>query len=459
MRRSARALAAVVMLVASAVASPAWAGQAAAVTNADVVRMVAAGLSDDVVVRAIRAAPATAFDITPNGIVDLHAQKVSDRVIAAMLDKQAPAAARGRTAIEADPHRKWEIEIHGGGAFGSSPSAGTGSLPPAGPSFFTTNFEASRRVSSWYFGDGAALLNAVNAAFSSSVVSGRITPLDSVLKQQGTTWGNGANVGLRVGYALTPRFTAEFTLDAPLGQLKTTDALLARVEASRASFITAWNDQTGFLRSGGSVVFTNPSVTSVAAIDDRRGRQIFTTGALTINFPSSSRIVPYATVGAGIVSNTGGSPSVNLTGNYRFTAWNYGAPLTIVGGVVTIPTFPVNETDNVSIRLVPSSKRSFAGVFGGGVRIVGSSRWGIRADVRAYISRNTVDVLVDANPQVAIGTPAGYIFPNITPSLQLSTSPSQPTSLSGAPISGFKTFSASGTPVQVAVSFGYFVRF
>jgi hypothetical protein len=90
---------------------------------------------------------------------------------------------------------------------------------------------------------------------------------------------------------------------------------------------------------------------------------------------------------------------------------------------------------------------------------MGSSRWGFRADVRAYVSRNTVDVLVDANPQLVIGTPAGYVFPTITPSLQLSTLSSQPTSLSGAPISGFKTFSSSGTPIQVAVSFGYFVRF
>jgi hypothetical protein len=155
----------------------------------------------------------------------------------------------------------------------------------------------------------------VNAAFSSSLVSGRITPLDAVLEQQGATRGNGGSVGVRVGYALTPRFTAEFTLDAPLAQLRATDALLAGVEASRASFITAWNDQTGFVRSGGGVVFTNPVVTSVAAIDDRRGRQIFTTGALNINFPLSSRIVPYATVGAGVVSNTGGAPSVTLMGD------------------------------------------------------------------------------------------------------------------------------------------------
>jgi hypothetical protein len=461
MRRSIRVL--VVCLVAWFAGPSRVAAQSnqAPLTNADVVRMISAGMSDGLVVRAIRTSAATRFDTSADALIALRAQKIPETVIAAMLDKQAPArtGAPGRTIVQPDPRKKWEVEVHGGGAFGSSPSDGTGGLPPAGPTFLTTGLNASRRVSSWYFGDGAALLNAVNTAFGSTLISGRITPLDAVLKQQGTTWRNGGSFGVRVGYGMTPRFTAEFTLDAPLGQLKTTDALLAGVEASRASFITAWNDQTGFLRSGGGIVFTNPAVTSVAAIDDRRGRQLFTTGGLTINFSTSSRFVPYATVGAGVVSNTGGAPSVTLTGNYRFTSWNFGAPITIVGGVPVIPTFPVNETDNVTIRLVPSKAHSFAGVFGGGVKLLGSPRWGVRADVRAYVSSNTVDVLVDANPQVAIGTPAGYIFPNLTPSLQLSTLPAQITSLSGAPISEFKTFTSSGMPVQVSVSLGYFVRF
>ncbi|HKF68186.1 MAG TPA: hypothetical protein VKB36_16685, partial [Vicinamibacterales bacterium] len=78
------------------------------------------------------------------------------------------------------------------------------------------------------------------------------------------------------------------------------------------------------------------------------------------------------------------------------------------------------------------------------------------------ISRNTVDVLVDATPQVTTATPAGLIASTLTPSLQFSNNPAitnQQSTLSGAPISGFKTFSSSGTPVQVAVSFGYFIRF
>src|SRR5262249_55861420 len=235
------------------------------------------------------------------------------------------------------------------------------------------------------------------------------------------------------------------------------EGLLAGVEASRASFVSAWNEQTGLIRSGGGVIFTNPNVTSTATINDQRGRQLVTTGAVTFDLLTRGRIVPYATGGAGVISKVGGSPSVTLTGNYRFTSLN-----AFFNPAAPSVTFPVNETDTVTIRAVPSSSHPFVGVFGGGVKVLGSSRWGIRADVRAYISRNTVDLLVDATPQVTTATPAGLIASALTPSMQFSNNPAvtnQQSTLSGAPISGFKTLSSSGTPVQVIVAVGYFVRF
>jgi hypothetical protein len=463
MRRYARFLSAVAMLVACVAESRPAAAQRVAVTNDDVVRMVAAGLSDDVVVRAIRSATAPRFDTSPDALIALRAQKVSNTVIAAMLEKQAPgaaapAASQRRAGIQAGSRRKWEIEVHGGGAFGSNPSGGTGSLPPAGPTFTTSTFNPSRRASSWYFGDGAALMNAINASFPGNTAPGRITPLDPVLTQRGATWGNGGGFGFRVSRTITPRFSAEFTLDAALAQLKLTDSLLAGVEASRASFIAAWNDQTGLVKTGGGVVFITPSFSSVAAISDKQGRDIFTTGALRIDFPSRRRFVPYATVGAGVISHTGGAPSVTLTGNYAFQALNNffvpGQPFSL--------RFQVNETDNATIRVVPASSHPFVGVFGGGVEVPVSPRWGLRVDARAYVSRNTFDVLVDANPQVAVSTPAGFIASTLSPSMQFSNNPTvtnQQSTLSGAPISGFKTFSGSGTPVQVSIAFGYFVRF
>jgi hypothetical protein len=363
----------------------------------------------------------------------------------------ASSAAAQSTQARATGSR-WEIEVHGGGAHDGTPTDGTSSLPPAGEAFTTSSNRQSRRTSSWYFGDGASLINEINASFPVGIAPGRITPLDPVLSHSGATRMSGGNFGFRVAYRITSRLTPEFTLDAAQGTLKLTDALLAGVEVTRASFIEAWNNQTGLIRTGGGVVFTNSNVLSTAIINDEQGRQLFTTGALNINLIPDGRLIPYATIGAGVVSNMGDAPNVTLVGNYRFTS--------TVNNLGT-GSFPVNETDTVTIRLAPINKRALVTVFGGGVKVMGSSRWGVRGDVRAYISKNTFDVLIDADPQVVTSTPAGTVSSALTPSIQFSNNPStgRPSNLSGSAISGFKAFSSSGTPVQVNVSGGLFFRF
>ncbi len=67
--------------------------QTSEMTNADVVKMVKAGLSDDVVSAAIRGAKARKFTTSADGLIELKNSGVSDRVIAAMLDPNAGAAA------------------------------------------------------------------------------------------------------------------------------------------------------------------------------------------------------------------------------------------------------------------------------------------------------------------------------------------------------------------------------
>ena len=363
----------------------------------------------------------------------------------------APRTPRANAPSTGTSGGRWEIEGHAGGAFESSAAGGTSSLPPAGAAFTTYLGLSSRRASSWYFGDGAVLMNQILASFRSITATGRITSLDPALTQAGASRSSGAGFGFRVGRAITPRFGAEFTLDAARAPLKLTDALRSSVETSRASFIDAWNDRTGVINTGGGVVFTNPSVTSVSSFDDERGRRVFATGALTVNLVTRGRLTPYVTAGAGLVANTGGAPSATVTGNYRFTSLNAAAP----------GTFQVDETDSVAIRIVPTRDRAPVGVFGGGVRIAGSPRWGIRADVRAYVGTNTIDTLVDATPRVATATPSGYIASTLTPSLQFSNNPStgQSSTLSGPPIAGFRTFAGSETAPHVVGSVGYFVRF
>lgn len=57
---------------------------AKAITNADVVSMEAATVSDDVIIGAVQGAATTDFDLSPGGLITLTKAGVSDRVLQAM---------------------------------------------------------------------------------------------------------------------------------------------------------------------------------------------------------------------------------------------------------------------------------------------------------------------------------------------------------------------------------------
>ncbi|HEX4961638.1 MAG TPA: hypothetical protein VF173_12415 [Thermoanaerobaculia bacterium] len=60
-------------------------------TNQDVVKMVAAGLGEEVVVAKVREAPRTDFHLGVDDLVELRKAGVSERVVAAMLERNRPA--------------------------------------------------------------------------------------------------------------------------------------------------------------------------------------------------------------------------------------------------------------------------------------------------------------------------------------------------------------------------------
>src|ERR1700693_4385229 len=120
------------------------------------------------------------------------------------------AVAAGQSTV---PTHRWEIELHGGGMRATVPVGGTGALPSPGPTITTPftipgGISAGRLVSSWYFGDGASLLNQA-ASFR---LGGHITPLDPVLESPFVRRESGGDLGLRVGRVLTGRLAAEFSL-------------------------------------------------------------------------------------------------------------------------------------------------------------------------------------------------------------------------------------------------------
>ena len=376
--------------------------------------------------------------------------------LAALVAVASPAAAQTANSGQ------WEIEVHGGGMLPTNPTAGTVSLPGPGPVFTTAVTQgtppvlvvaSSRRESSWYFGDGAILFNQVASALAASggaQFPGRITTLDPILGRSLGERRRGGSIGARVSRVLTPRLSAELSVDYSLARLQITQANSDSIEATRASFIPAFN---------GLITF-NPnrmlnSLTSTAALESGGGHQLFTSGALIINLRTIGDVIPYATVGASLVSTTGKTPSATLKGNYQFLIQT---------------SAPFNETDNVTVRDARDD-RTVAGILGGGVRYHVSPRWGIRLDARVSLSKNTASTVLDATPNVALGLlPTGRAVLNANPTIQFSNNSSDPvtnqgvtavaaSTLTGSALTGLRTFSGSGVSSHTNITAGIFWRF
>src|SRR5688500_1521716 len=83
------------------------------------------------------------------------------------------SAAFGQDAFSQGP---WEIEVHGGTVAANSSNESDLRLPPAGFTFAVSSGSTSTLISSWYFADGAALLNQVATQRSAQ---NRIVPIDA----------------------------------------------------------------------------------------------------------------------------------------------------------------------------------------------------------------------------------------------------------------------------------------
>jgi hypothetical protein len=329
----------------------------------------------------------------------------------------------------------WEVEFFGGGLLASRPTGGTATMPDPGASFTTAQGNPSRLVSSWYFSDGALLLNQDEIALG---VPQRITPLDALVGSGFAHRQNGRSLGVRVSRILNPRFTLEGTIEFGPG-ISLSEGNLAQLKSTAATFVSAWN---GLLSTG---PFQSASVTStVTPTATEAGRQALTTGAVNIALRERGLWIPYVTLGAGFALSTGGTPTAQVVGAYRF----------VFNG-----TTPISETDSVTLH--QAAGNSLVGVLGGGLKYYLSSRWGVRLDARWYLGRNTIDNLLDASPAAAPGSPAGSVASAINPAIQFSNSPSTgiQSSLSGPGLAGVRTFDGGGIQNQLSVSAGIIRRF
>jgi len=347
-----------------------------------------------------------------------------------------PAAAQAQNAARTG---KWTIEFYGG-ASSSSSSSSVGPVPAfaASTPFTTESGQPSRAVSSWYFGDGAGLLNQVQARFAA--ITGtpfpEIIPMDAAFGRSGGSRKSGGAFGLRVGRAVTSKLSVELSVEHSLAKLALAGALQDALKASSASF------EEAFQALLSTAPVTNLVVTSQLTTSDRANGQNRVAGAVRWTVLSGSKLEAYVTAGGGVMLNSGKGPEAILNGRYTFRL--FGA-------------FLMDETDRVVVS-VTQPKNNAMGLVGGGLTYDLSARTGIRVDARLLVNSTKDVTRLTAAPAVATATTTG-VLPSVTsPGIQFSTQPNVRSSLSG-PNLNVTLFEGSGTNRQVSVTIGIFRRF
>jgi hypothetical protein len=340
---------------------------------------------------------------------------------------------------DATHQRPWEIELYVGGVTAGGSVDGSGQLPPAGPVFVDSFQGMSRSIPtfpSWYFGAGAAYLNAG--------LSGRglrIDPLDPVLTTASAVRAGSGVVGLRLSRRLVGRTGIEIAAEHSPGGFAFTRDAQDRIEAAHASFVT--------LFTGLSSPFTTFSATSAASVRDG-GSITAITGAVAIDLRSRGRVIPFALAGVGVASRAGHDPSISVTGRY-------------VAELGQLFRVGIAQGDNVEIRYALPKHRPI-GIVGGGVRYAMSRRLTARVDARAAVLRDRLTITVDTMPATGSTTPTGggsfLIFSSSPPfSLDFSTNPNGNNSLRGPALNDVVTFSGSAIQTRFSLTAGVGWRF
>ena len=328
--------------------------------------------------------------------------------------------------------RKWEVDVHGSLALSSQATSGIGLLGEPSLPLST--------VPTWFFGDGGVLLGRISQSFRIAAP----TTLDGALRSSFVERSPGGGFGVRVARTMTPRWSIELSFDDGFARTRVSDASRAALASAGNGFTTTFNALLAFPNR-------QSTVSSAVAIDDGRGQQLRTTGAVVFNLPSRRGFSPYATVGAGATIERDATATAQLVGNYQF-----GLP--ILGGVFT-PPGQFHETDTVTIHALQSG--AFTSLFGGGLKYARNPRWGLRADLRDHVSANQGRTTVSATPAAdrASGLLAITFFGVANGAgVQMSTVPNVPSTLSGT-LPETQTFRGTGIRHQIDATFGVYWRF
>jgi hypothetical protein len=170
------------------------------------------------------------------------------------------------------------IDVYGGLAAARIPGGGTVTMPAAGPPILTSNpIFPSRQTSTWFLGDGAALLN---DAVTDLGILNRIAAVDPALASLPFEHRVGAAFGVRVRRPFRSRFALEVSVDVLASRARATDAFAAAADAARTSFQDTFS---ALFATGPFVNTVVDATTEVSAGSSRRVavRQFPSSGAVS----------------------------------------------------------------------------------------------------------------------------------------------------------------------------------
>jgi hypothetical protein len=358
---------------------------------------------------------------------------------------QGPRPGVPRPAPRPVPPRKWRLTFRAGGALVNQPTTGLSALPPAGlPENLGAN-RSTRIEPTWFFGDGAALLNTV---LTQRGLATPFVPIDSTLTSAGIARPSGAAFGVSISKDVGRRYRLEVSLDGTQSAPAFTTAALAALEASRGSFTSTWNALLS------EAFVQNTAVSATNTVAPGSSLEWLTTGVVHVNLRARPHSTWYATLGGGFVADTGTGPSATLVGHIAFQT-----PFQLTTGPIAVP---FSQTDTVVVTAV-RPKRGL-GLLGGGWSHDLTKRVGISADVRLALSGNGVKTLVNATPtETQTNTTPIVFLVNVSPGSPTvffsSKSSAIASSLTGAPVASFGTFTGGGLQVRAQLTAGFFYRF
>jgi hypothetical protein len=340
----------------------------------------------------------------------------------------------------------WEVSAQVG-VVSRATGRGTAQPLPRAGSFITVTGSPSAAVSSWFFGDGAALFNQVAALEG---LGAAIVPLDQALRAGVSRRRGGVNLGFTAARWITPRLAVQFQGDYAPTAVVMNERALSSLEHAATSYTDAWARRFDAGLAADGVL----SEAFVSGETERGGgHQLFLTAGLKVVVHTKRRLRSYVGGAAGVTHTWNTVPTATLVGGYQF-----GAALQTGDGVVRVPFI---ERDEVTVRAVWGNSRRPLGVVHGGFEYYMESRRGFRVDLAVLMSPNRVSTFLDATPAVVVEPSPAAIAGTTTPTIQFSSYPAAVTrsTLTGPSLRDVETFSGDGLETQVKLSVAYFLRF